>query len=353
MSQVEQFVSKFSQWSDKQGLPKNKRAQLSAALRKAINDKLPDLDDYRDVLIRPLTNSRNLIYSFESSEKWLEISNKGLIAGVTMPYWATGWRHISKDYVIECEIASFFHFASQYVARSRVNSFIGAIVLTYSRVCDFRSKWVSRLTVGSNATFKTINDAKNFTAQIGNYTGEENYTLTEGNFSDKSSRQREVTMWVNKINALDPFIHRAIYQYWRATALYNSDFYEESITALDGLTSVAAQFAKERLGFSGNPRKSLGAIFNLSPSNEKNLIKLYDLRCNFGAHPSNSKWWDFSEIYDKEIDDFRDTSKKLVFALCQAESNNRIVEPYPDSWSHWFSDNALMLLNVVWFLHIH
>jgi hypothetical protein len=346
MSQIGPFVSEFCRWAGENGLPENRRARLASGLRRAIVVVLPERDGNAEVIIRPLDNSYSLSSSYESEEIWLyHATHNKLVSGVVAPAWRSGWRRISRDEDVADTISDFFHFAAQYVARSRVVNLIGAIALTHGRACEFRYAGLQFFGIGPNTPFPTVQAARLTALQT------EDYAI--GNAPRQNSRkQAEFEKWVRAINGLDPYIHRAIYQYWKATALIESHFWEEAITALDGVTSIAAQFAQQRLGAGSNARSSMGSLLGLSIKDREDLNHLYNLRCDFGAHPSRSKWWDFSEIYDQELDFLMGASKRLVWRLCKAEMKNRVVEPSPKVWSNWFSENALMILESVWFSHI-
>ena len=65
---------------------------------------------------------------------------------------------ITKDDPAGAGHGALFPFASQYIVRSRTVGLIGAIVLTYERVCDFRQGGLCRLRVcrkGSRASVWT------------------------------------------------------------------------------------------------------------------------------------------------------------------------------------------------------
>jgi hypothetical protein len=47
-------------------MPRNRRARLSAALRRVINVELPRRDARQEVIIRSLENSEGLRYSYDS-----------------------------------------------------------------------------------------------------------------------------------------------------------------------------------------------------------------------------------------------------------------------------------------------
>lgn len=308
---------------------------------------MPERDDHYAAILRPLVDSEGLTCTFDSSEVWLYPNNqKQLICGVIAPSWERGWRNISQDEFVADTISTFFHFATQYISRSRMTNVIGAIALAYERACDFRYGGLQQYAVGNKTPFPTIESAKKMARRV------EEYVPAMNQSTDDSRKQRELTTWVRTINALDPYIQRAIYQYWKATALFKAHFWEEGLTALDGTASVAAQFVQDRLGAGSNPRLSLASFLKLSPRDSKQLVRLYELRCDFGAHPSRSKWWDFAELYDEDLDALKVSAKRMLWRLCEMESKNRVVESQPKSWSDWFTKNAHMILDSVWFLHV-
>jgi hypothetical protein len=340
MDSTKPFISSFCQWANSGQLPFRSRSRLPGALRRALDAKLPAEDNRREVVVRQLVGSEKLRCEFTSQDQWLFRSNDGqLEVGTVGPNWRSGWRNYDKDEHVTDLISGFFHFAGQYVHRGRAASITGAIAATFDKACDFRygTLTLSRFSGDElgNLDPTSLSSAKPMSKARGS-----------------SSRSREFYAWVRAINGLDPFINRAVFQFWRATALESSNFLEESVTALDGLTTVAALFLQDRLPVSGKARDQLGTHLDLSKNDVKNLERLYELRCDFGAHPGRSKWWDFAEIYDEDIGKMRETAKKLLWQICKFEQLYRKVEPSPTCWSVWFRQNALMLFDSVWFKHV-
>ena len=338
MDTVNSFVSKFCQWVKPGYLPEKSRHKLPQSLRCAIDVKLVDDDQRREIVVRQLAGSGKLYCEFSAEDLWVYRAETGwLEVGDVGPGWRRGWQDFDKDEHIADLISGFFHFAGQYVHRGRAASIIGAIAATYDKAWDFRhgrleSRYVDNDEV-KNVERKSLIRAKYFSP-----------TAIRLN-----SRSRQFITWVNCINGLDPYIQRAVYYFWRATSLMESDFFEESVTALDKLTSVAASFLQNRLSIPDRPRAQLVEKFHMGHKDSDNLDLLYKLRNNYGAHPSGSKWWDFADIYCDDIDDMRQTSRKLLWQLCKAERDFREVEPFPATWSTWFRQNALMLFDSVWF----
>jgi hypothetical protein len=102
VDQTAHFISEFCRWAGETGMPQNRRARLSAALRRAINVELPRRDGRLEAIIRSLENSEGLRYSYNSETVWLyySVSNR-LIAGTLSPGWRSGWAQISRDAQIQ------------------------------------------------------------------------------------------------------------------------------------------------------------------------------------------------------------------------------------------------------------
>src|SRR3954471_19622879 len=103
----------------------------------------------------------------------------------------------------------------------------------------------------------------------------------------RGRRSRVLQGWIRELNCLDPFIHRMVFQYVRALFLFEDDYWEEGITALDGAVDVGLQFWAERLNRSGGSAMASSLV---SSVNADRLDLLNKLRNYFGAHPSLSKW---------------------------------------------------------------
>ncbi len=135
---VEQFISKFCQWARKEGLPTASHARLPAALRHAVHDELPQRDNEAILVARGLAGVTGLRSTWLSKHLALLPGEDGyLLVAVAMPSWRQGWGSISKDDHIVEAVSDFFHFASQYVARSRMTSVLAALAITYRRAGGF------------------------------------------------------------------------------------------------------------------------------------------------------------------------------------------------------------------------
>ncbi|MEE4562774.1 MULTISPECIES: hypothetical protein [Paenibacillus] len=332
------FKSKFCQWAQA-NLPSNSINKFTNSLNQVLNNHIADCDSRVQIMIRNLSDSEKMNISFISNEVIIAPKRKSLFVGVLMPSWDKGLSKICKDEYVYDAISWFFHFASQYVARSRMIDVISSINIVYGRSCDFRGDKLFKLIIPRNERVKD--------EFISAFMRE-----TKARFlHENGERERSLVLWVNKVNTLDPFVHRIFFNYINACKLYDGQFDEEAITSLDKTVDVIQQYARERMSIKGtnNQRELTLSAFEMTESEKVLLTRLYDIRNYFGGHPSMSKWWDFSEIFEGDIESFFEVVKRLIYKTVLHENNNRVVEKNPPSWSEWFEEHSMMLWETVWF----
>lgn len=273
-----------------------------------------------------------------TSTCWTYVSDGHLVIGGVGPSWR-GIRSRFRDVDTGDIVDDFAFLASQYAIRSNLVRSIGGLALAYQTVCDFRAADLRRITVGPGTPFSTVESAREALRS----------ELPIAKIR-ASRRSRELDWWVKSLNPYDPLIHRALFQFWRAQALWMKEFSEEAIAALDSITAVAAE-ALQLWHLSSQPaaRRDVGSCLGMSRARCAELERLHLLRCGFGAHPPTSKWWDFHEMYEGELEEYFEVQRELLRKLAALEATHRRVDPEPRVWSTWFVDNAEMLLDVVWF----
>lgn len=146
-----------------------------------------------------------------------------------------------------------------------------------------------------------------------------------------NQRQHQLEVWIRAINALDPFVHRAMFQYVRALRLRQRHFEEDCVVALDGAANAACQLVRDRLQLRAGTRENAYVALGLSKADIRVLEDLYVLRSTFGAHPGMTKWWDFAELFEEETSMFVSTTQRLLWRLCCFEQTHRVVDMYPTS----------------------
>jgi hypothetical protein len=291
-------------------------------------------DAYADVVVRTLPKPFSSVLYGDVGNSWLYTTEAHILFGAIAPSWH-GAKSVARDDDVAQLISDFAHLGSQYVLRSRIVGAQFALSAVYQVACDFRRAGMMRYT-------EQVGDLKRAQLLI-----EENYPKPNAN---RKSRNRQLESWMKVANCLDPHIHRAVYQFWRAVALHDAGFFEDSFSSLDGVVAVGAEALHLWLGLKEQPtRIDAAKELNLSAEDQKLAGQLYALRCGFGAHPPVSKWWDFYELYEGHVEVFFDFVGRFLKQLCALECRYRRVDPSPPMWGQWFSNHADMLLDVVWF----
>jgi hypothetical protein len=314
---------------------KAKLPLIKSALDRAVGHELPSRDDKQLFQIRDFTNSEGLLINICAGNLMCSYSDDKdkLFVGTLGPLWSRGWREVSKDPYIAEQIKDFFHFANQYIYRSSQINLIGAIALAYGRCCDFRGDYLSEVVLPEREA--VYND---FYIRIP--------TII-------TNHTKAVLHYLAIINSLDPFVNKAIYYYTRALTLRELGLDEESVTCSDNMVDTIFQAIKQRLGLPTMHRKDMNNIveqeISISKSLTKKLDSLYQLRCHFSAHPAQSKWWDFSEIYEDDINAIMDSVKTILVKFCIYERSHCKIQPNPEKWSEWFFQYSDILFDAVWF----
>ena len=337
------FINDICLYYSKNEDTKRKIPLIKDTFKRIVEQELSMRERKKIIQIRSFTNSANLNINFAHKNLWctqnneksmyFEDNEKNLIVGTICPGWRHGWKKICKDEFIADQIDAFFHLSTQYIIRSFQINLIVAIVILYNHVCDFR--WGPLLEIPLS-NFNNV------------FTGFEKSIP-----KNISARSLKLKHYLNIINSLDPYINRANYYFVKSIDLYKNNYYEEAITNLDNTVDVMTQFIKARKG-TPTQRRDI-AIVQLSDELDMHgnipiqLNRLYLLRCRFSSHPAQSKWWDFSEIYQEDIDSLFEAVKYTLIKLFQYETRNRLINPQPEKWSDWFYEHADVLFDAVWF----
>lgn len=249
---------------------------------------------------------------------------KRVLVGALAPSWSRGWKNISKDDFISEQINKFFYFANQYIYRGYQINLIGAIALTYGKHCDFRG-----------------NDFRECQLPYCN----SEYTAFRNDIPIiRNKRNRILELFINLTNSFDPFVNKVICYYVRSLSLLSDGYNEEAITAADNAVDVIFQAVKQQKQLPTMDRKNMYPTIkneiHLPNGTVEQLEHLYQLRCSFSAHPAHSKWWDFYEIYEIDIEAIMDAVKAAIVKFLMHETNNRRIDKTPSCWSKWFLDNC-------------
>jgi len=322
----------------KSGWAKNEVTSLKNTLDTIVEHELPRRDNKKTFIVRDFRNSEWLKLNYRSANMACKFSveNNNLIVGTLLPAWTEGWRNISRYSKIYDILWAFFHLTTQYIQRSFQINIMCAASLVYDKACDFRGN--------SMVTWnfpRSINEYNSFYDSV---------PMTQNN------RGHVVESYLNIINALDPFVNKAICYYLRMISLYNDEYYQEAIANADNVIDVIGQSIKHRNKIATLERivehTKINDELQLPKGTLEKLKKMNALRNKFASHPALAKWWDFSAVYENDIDEILDTVKTILTKFLQYESNNRIINDNPNSWAEWFIDNCDMVYDSTWFHRI-
>ncbi|MHB8132422.1 MAG: hypothetical protein ACYDEX_26005 [Mobilitalea sp.] len=314
---------------------KSKLSLFKSAFDRIVKYELPSRDEKRLFQVRDFVNSEGLRINICTENMLCSYSEEKtkLFVGTISPFWKRGLRDLSKDPFVSEQIEIIFHFINQYIYRSSQINLIGAIALTYGECCHYNGNSLSEFILPE---------------------GMEVYNKFHNNISHiVNNRCKTILHYLEIINALDPFVNKAIYYYSRCLSLRRNEFDEESVTCADNMVDTITQAIKYRLCLPTMQRKDMNPVIeqelSISKSVTEKLDSLYQLRCDFTAHPAQSKWWDFSEIYYNDIDAIMDSVKTLLVKYCMYERNHCTIQRNPEKWSNWFLQYSDIVLDAVWF----
>jgi len=333
------FVSDFASWAREAGYPDAVLRRLPQLLRK-LPGQLSELDAQQSLFVRTLPNEDSLVIRVEAATNGVYSSGKTIVFWAVGPYWEI--KNPSPNSDVSDLVKGFLFLAAQHAMRSRILSSTAAVALTFDSLFDFRHADIQRLVFGPGSLTTSLDEALAHIRE----------SLPPDGRSGSSRKARTVGGWMRRLNTMDPFVQRGVFQYWRARALWNADFGEDAVTALDGLSSVAGEALNCWTTIRVDSRAQLASQLDLTGVDSDALSGLYELRCAFGAHPAASKWWDFGEIYGEAVEAYFETAVRLLGALSDLETQHRSVQPNPELWSSWFEDNACALLDAVWFARL-
>lgn len=185
------FKNLFIRWArDDYGLPKNKISSLKHIINTQFWTELATRDIHKVILLRPLSNSQNLVIKYFSDEVLLYVNSKNeLVIGTYTPTWKHGWRQIDDD--LRDLLQFFLHFSEQYVARSRTLNATGAIALTFGKACDFRFRGY----YNERVELFSFDSLKDPTYKI------------KPDLSNNYQSKDELEQWIKLLNCLDQKIH--------------------------------------------------------------------------------------------------------------------------------------------------
>lgn len=297
---------------------------------------LKDMEGNRLIMIRDLSCDETIGFNYISEDiscKYDFYENE-LIVGLISPDWSKGWRNISSNKYISELISDYMYFSNQYVYRSYIINIIGALSLVYGISSSFMGQSMFR---------------------YGHYNIDEDYKkFTDGINRKHNNLNTNYKMFVyimSKINALDPYVNRAIFYYAKSLRLVRNLFEEEAIISLDNCIDIIIQCVKHREKLPTKRRKEmhkiLKNILKLNDTTVAHMDYIYELRCDFGAHPAKSLWWDFNQIHMENYEDTLYNMRLILIKFLEYENKKRLIMNNPTSWYDWFMNNCDLIYDYI------
>lgn len=262
-------------------------------------------------------------YTSENVSCKYDFNENSLIIASISPSWSHGWEDISHDKNISDLIYDYMSLLDQYIYRSYIINIIGALSITYGISGSYIGQTVFRYGYS-----EVIEDYDKFMDGI--------------EIKDKclNTNQKIFSYIMSRINALDPYINRSIFYFSKSLRLLCNLCEEEAIISLDNCVDTIIQSIKKREKLPTIKRKDMHRFLkdtiNLNDRNVRSLDYIYDLRCNFGAHPAKSLWWDFNEVHMDYYEDLIYNVRYILIKFIEYECKERIIINNPISWYDWF-----------------
>lgn len=333
INSYERFIDKLLNYYKDLRIPEDKILKLENIFKNKIYNELQTRDDSSCFIIRDFTNSKKMNINLINKNLWCKSEVDKLLVGTKVPNWQLGWSNISDDEWVSDMVHHIFWFINQYIYRGYYINLMASILLTYGRVCDFRSNSIQRFILPASK-----------------------YKYKDFALSIKHNSNRRVNMvkkYLNIINSLDPHVNKVNFYFIKSKELYANYFEEEAITSLDNLIHTIIDYIKyhKRLPTMGRSEgiENLCNVLSMNSKVKQDLKDLYKIRCRFTAHPAIAKWWDFFDIYEESIDRIFMSVQKTIIKFYHYERKNRIIDDNPKKWSDWFLENVDIIFDITWF----
>jgi hypothetical protein len=283
-------ISYLCDYLSKVGAPKSCRDSLRANWNAGVKKRLTEVNDKRFIDRRMVLPHTSVKLAW--SEETRAIYNEGdsLWVASAVPAWRRGWSKYIKNEEIRDVIDTYFHFLTQFWHRSNVTPILVFIAYEYDELAEW---------VGSSQIRQELSDEQ---------------------FPNKQSGKR-ITAFIRQLNCHHPLLHNACYHYLRMRQLLEHNFIEDAFVNMDCIASLA----KRRNLQLGGPKNDLSRL-NLAADKMKMVESLHQLRSEFAAHPSMTKWWDFSELFADDLEKFTAFSLSLLLHIAKTYSTEKPVE---------------------------
>jgi hypothetical protein len=273
------------------GASKACRDSLKANWNAGVKNRLGEYQDKKFIERRMILPDTVIKLHWADQSRMIYNEGNALWVASVVPAWRRGWsKHIKNEEVREL-ISTYFHFLTQFWHRCNVTPILVYIAYRYNELAG----WVGSSDVHSQA-------------------------LSDEQFAD-NQKEKRITSFLKQVNCHHPLVHNACYHYLRMRQLLEHEFIEDAFVNMDCIAALARRRNLELRGSKTDlARLSIGA-------DQMAIVNsLHKLRSEFAAHPSMTKWWDFSELFSDDVEKFTALSLTLILQIAKSYSTEKPVE---------------------------
>ncbi len=284
-------IKYLSDYIDNQDYPKGVKESLKCNWKTAVKKRIEDYHGKYFIESRCVVTDYEINISWSDKYRSIYKVNNELWISSAVPAWRNGWRqYIKKEQTREL-VDYYFHFLTQYWHRCNVTPILVFLMWRY----NVSAEWVGSPTINQE-NFSDLEFQENF-------------------------KNKELSAFVKQINCDYPMVHNACYHYIRMWNLLNNDFTEDAFVNMDCIASLVRMRCEEAHGKNSNL-----ALLGFNEKQIKMMTSLHIIRSEFAAHPSQSKWWDFFEVFKNESDEYTDLSINMILKIGSSFYSKNPVE---------------------------
>jgi hypothetical protein len=273
------------------GASKASRDSLRANWNTGVKNRLAEFEGKRFIERRMILPDTGIKLQWSDETRSIYNEGNSLWVASAVPAWRQGWsRHIKNEETRDL-VSTYFHFLTQFWHRCNVTPILVYIAYKYNELAEW---------VGSSQVC-----AQGFS--------DEQFEINK--------KKKGITAFLRQMNCHHPLLHNACYHYLRMRQLLEHEFIEDAFVNMDSIASLARRRNLE-LGGSKNDLSRL----NITAEQLQMADSLHRLRSEFAAHPSMTKWWDFSELFSDDLEKLTPFALTLILQIATSYSTEKCVE---------------------------
>lgn len=298
------FVVKYiCDYMTERGYPTSAISSFKTCWKTIVRDHINKLNEHVFIEERLILPDSELDFEYSDEYRRVWLNHDDLWVASVVPAWRQNWRGIIRNDIVSDVVDSYFFFLTQYWHRCNCTPIIVYLLYKYG----ITSEWI-----GSPSVIQKPNSKIDW---------------------QMNNKNKPFHAFLTQVDCDYPLVHNACYHYIRMKSLLNANFYEDAFVNMDSIASIARQRSAQ-INSGIIDLNNLG----LNQKQENDLEKLHKLRSRFAAHPSRTKWWDFGELFENEIDEYEELIFLVLLKIASSYQDERKIEKTFDAISHAVAD---------------